>query len=131
MLKKFNIKTETSTMLNITKSVLDAIAESGVSDGICVVSCPHTSAGVTITEQLDSCVVKDVMYALGKMFFQRPEFEHNAGDTPAHLKSIFVGNSVDLIIENGKPLLGMWQGIYFCEFDAPRSRSYFVKIIEG
>ena len=129
MLKNFTISTEKENFYNITGRVRDAVTESGVKSGICVVYCPHTTAGITINENADPDVVHDVLLGLGKAFPDRAEFLHMEGNSAAHLKSSCIGSSVTIIIENGRLLLGTWQGIYFCEFDGPRSRQFYVKVI--
>lgn len=91
--------------------------------------CPHTTAGITINENADPDVVKDMLYGLEKAYPDRKEFQHFEGNSSAHLKATAVGSSVTVIIENGKLLLGTWQGIYFCEFDGPRTRKFYVKIL--
>ena len=129
MLKNFKISTEKENFYNITGRVRDAVTESGVKSGICVVYCPHTTAGITINENADPDVVHDVLLGLSKAFPDRAEFLHMEGNSAAHLKSSCIGSSVTIIIENGRLLLGTWQGIYFCEFDGPRSRQFYVKVI--
>lgn len=109
----------------------DTVAESGVENGVCVVFCPHTTAGITINENADPDVVRDMLLGLDKAFPDRAEFLHAEGNSAAHLKASCVGSSATVIVENGRPLLGTWQGIYFCEFDGPRRRTVYVKILPG
>jgi secondary thiamine-phosphate synthase enzyme len=109
--------------------VNDALSASGVKSGIAVIFCPHTTAGITINENADPDVVRDFLIGMNKAFPDRAEFRHAEGNSHAHLKSSCVGASETVIVENGKLLLGTWQGIYFCEFDGPRTRSFYVKII--
>ena len=116
---------------NITPQVNEAVAKSGAANGIAVVYCPHTTAGITINENADPDVVHDLLIGFSKAFPDRAEFRHSEGNSAAHLKASAVGSSVTVIIEGGRLVLGTWQGIYFCEFDPPRSRKFFVKIIEG
>ena len=123
------LKTSKEGLYDITPAVRDAIKKSGTADGVCVVYCPHTTAGVTINENADPDVVKDVLYGLDKAFPDRAEFRHAEGNSAAHLKASCIGSSVTLIVQNGVPLLGKWQGVYFCEFDGPRERAFHVKII--
>lgn len=104
------------------------IKGSGVTDGICAVYCPHTTAGITINENADPDVVKDMLLGLDKAFPNRSEFRHAEGNSSAHLKASCVGSSVTVIIENGRLVLVTWQGIYFCEFDGPRKRKFYVKV---
>ena len=129
MLYEFKLSTERQNFYNITKSVNQALAKSNVSDGIAVVFCPHTTAGITINENADPDVVRDMLLGLDKAYPDRAEFRHGEGNSSAHLKASAVGSSETLIIENGRLLLGTWQSIYFTEFDGPRSRKFYVKII--
>ncbi len=125
----FTLSTSKENMFNITGMVNDALNASGVKSGIAVVFCPHTTAGITINENADPDVVRDFLIGMDKAFPDRSEFRHSEGNSYAHLKSSCVGASETIIIENGRLLLGTWQGIYFCEFDGPRTRSFYVKII--
>ena len=125
------LRTGKEGLYNITAAVRDAIRQSGVESGLCVVHCPHTTAGITINENADPDVVHDLLFGLAKAFPDRPEFRHGEGNSAAHLKASCVGSSVTLIVENGAPLLGTWQGVYFCEFDGPRERRYHIKVIVG
>lgn len=131
MLNRYSITTDAQNFHNITRQVEQAVRESGVEDGICVVHCPHTTAGLTVNENADPDVASDLLYALDKTFPDRPEFRHMEGNTTAHLKASCMGNSVTLPVERGRLVLGTWQGIYFCEFDGPRSRTFFVKVMQG
>jgi secondary thiamine-phosphate synthase enzyme len=129
MLFKFNLDAPKQNFYNITAQVRDSISKSGITSGIAVVYCPHTTAGITINENADPDVVCDLLFALDKTYPDRPEFRHAEGNSAAHLKASTIGSSVTVIIENGKPLLGTWQGIYFCEFDPPRKRTFYVKVL--
>lgn len=131
MLKTYTLQTEREAFDNITAMARDAVAESGVENGVCVVFCPHTTAGITINENADPDVVRDMLLGLDRAFPDRAEFRHAEGNSAAHLKASCVGSSATVIIENGRPLLGTWQGIYFCEFDGPRRRTVYVKILPG
>ena len=128
---KFSLTTDTIGFYDITDKVKEAIAKSGVKSGICVVYCPHTTAGITINENADEWVAKDVTFALNKVFPRMAEFRHDEGNSDGHVKSSVIGASETLIIDDGKPVLGVWQNVYFTEFDPPRSRTFYVKIIEG
>jgi secondary thiamine-phosphate synthase enzyme len=114
---------------NITPQVREAVTRSGVTDGVAIIFCPHTTAGITINENADPDVIHDLMIGLSKAFPNRQEFRHGEGNSAAHLKASTMGSSVTVIIENGKLLLGMWQEIYFCEFDPPRNRKFYVKVL--
>ena len=129
MLSSHTLKTGKEGCYDITPAVRDAIKKSGVDNGMCAVYCPHTTAGVTINENADPDVVKDLLYGLDKAFPDRTEFRHSEGNSAAHLKASCIGSSVTLIVENGAPILGTWQRAYFCEFDGPRERKYYIKII--
>lgn len=125
----YSLQTETEGFYNITGSVRRALTESQIRDGICVVFCPHTTAGITINENADPDVVKDLLFALKETFPDRAEFCHAEGNSAAHLKASYMGSSATVLVEDGHLVLGTWQGIYFCEFDGPRTRKYFVKFI--
>lgn len=126
---EFTLRTERQNFYNITANVERAVKESGVTDGICTVFCPHTTAGMTINENADPDVVRDLLLALDKTYPNRKEFRHAEGNSSAHLKASAMGSSITVIVEKGKLILGTWQGIYFCEFDGPRIRKYYVKVI--
>lgn len=130
MLKKYSLNTEREGFYNITSYVRQALLESGIENGLAVVYCPHTTAGITINENADPDVVTDLIYALDKTFPDRPQFRHSEGNSAAHLKSSCIGTSVTVIIDDGRLLLGTWQGIYFTEFDGPRSRTFYVKLVK-
>jgi len=129
MFYKYKLSTSHEDFYNITPQVREAITQSGVLDGIAVIYCPHTTAGITINESADSDVVRDLMLGLENAFPDRPEFHYAEGNSAAHLKASAIGSSVTVIINEGKPVLGTWQGIYFCEFDPPRSRKFYIKVI--
>jgi secondary thiamine-phosphate synthase enzyme len=129
MLSEYSLQTQKQNLYNITQQVRDAVNKSGVTDGIAVIYCPHTTAGITINENADPDVVRDLLFALDKTCPDRPEFQHSEGNSAAHLKASVIGSSVTVIVESGKLILGTWQGVYFCEFDPPRSRKYYVKVL--
>lgn len=127
-----SVKTDSHTqMKDITRLIQDEVRKSGVKDGLCVVFTPHTTAAVTINENADPDVVRDLNMELGKIIPWEDGYHHIEGNSAAHLKSSLVGASEYVIIEDGRLLLGTWQGIYFCEYDGPRSRKVIVKIMEG
>ena len=115
--------------VNITPQVRYSVIKSGINDGIAIVYCPHTTAGITINESADPDVVHDLILGLDKVFYDRDEYLHSEGNSHAHLKASCIGSSATVIISGGKLLLGTWQGIYFCEFDPPRNRKFYVKIL--
>lgn len=131
MLFEYTIRTERENFYNVTAKVAEAVGKSGVKDGLCIIYCPHTTAGITINENADPDVVRDLLLGLDEAFPDRAEFRHMEGNSAAHLKSTCVGASKTVIVDEGRLLLGTWQGIYFCEFDGPRSRRFYVKVIDG
>lgn len=128
MLYTYRLQTKKEHFHEITKQVQDAVTESGVEEGTCLVFCPHTTAAVTINENADQDVVHDLLLGLDKAFPDQEKFRHIEGNSPAHLKASCVGASETLVIDQRQLLLGTWQGIYFCEFDGPRNRTFYVKI---
>lgn len=127
--KQFTLKTPKEDFIDITRSVQSFISDNNITRGHCVVYCPHTTAGITVNENADPDVVTDMLYALDITYPDRKEFKHFEGNSNAHLKASYAGVSQTFIIENGQLLLGIWQGIYFTEFDGPRSRKYIVSVI--
>ncbi len=125
------IKTSSyAQMLDITRQIQEVVRESGVQEGICTIFIPHTTAAVTINENADPDVVRDITMELDKIVPWEDGYHHMEGNSAAHLKSSMIGFSQQVIIEDGRLLLGTWQGIYFCEFDGPRMRKAIVKISE-
>lgn len=129
MIYEYSLSTQREELYDITEQTRRAIAASGIADGVCIVYCPHTTAAITINEGYDSDVARDMLYGLGKAFPDRTEFHHSEGNSAAHLKAGVVGASATIIIENSKPVLGTWQAVFFCEFDGPRDRRFYVKIL--
>lgn len=115
-------------MIDITIKVQEAVFKSKILDGICSVFVPHTTAGITINENADPDVVHDILYKLDKIMPQNDNYRHFEGNSAAHLKASIFGFCQQIIVENGKLVLGTWQGIYFCEFDGPRKRNVLIKI---
>jgi secondary thiamine-phosphate synthase enzyme len=115
--------------LEITAGVRDAIAKSGVQDGVAVVYVPHTTAGVTINEAADPSVVEDINMSLTGLIPYHKNYRHNEGNSDAHIKASLMGSSVNVLISKGLPVLGTWQGIFFCEFDGPRTRNVLVQVL--
>jgi secondary thiamine-phosphate synthase enzyme len=118
-------------MLDITSEVRKAIRGAGIDSGLAVLFVPHTTAAVTINENADPDVVRDMLMELNKIVPFDDHYRHAEGNSAAHLKSTLVGASETLLIEKGEPLLGTWQGIYFCEFDGPRHRRLHIRIVAG
>ena len=123
--------TKSDELVNITTMIRQEVRRSEVKDGIAVVFIPHTTAGITINENADPDVVYDMLSILRKSFPESSGYRHMEGNSHAHIKASMMGSSCTIIIENGELKLGTWQGIYFCEFDGPRTRKIFVKIIKG
>ncbi|MDR2140994.1 MAG: secondary thiamine-phosphate synthase enzyme YjbQ [Deltaproteobacteria bacterium] len=115
----------------ITETVRAAVAASQVQSGLVVVFCPHTTAGLTINENADPMVARDLLLGLGRAFPDSPDFNHLEGNSRAHLKASALGSSCQIIIEEGRLALGTWQGLFFGEFDGPRNREYWTKIMGG
>ena len=125
----FTVRTSKHTqMINITAEVRSAVKESGVKDGVCMVFIPHTTAAVTINENADPDVVRDFTMEIDKIVPWEDGYFHMEGNSAAHLKSSMIGFSEQIIVEDGRLILGTWQGIYFMEFDGPRTRKVYVKV---
>lgn len=121
---------ENQKFIDITEQVQEDINNSKTKEGIVVIYCPHTTAGITINENADPDVCKDILYGYEKSFPTNDvNYKHYEGNSHAHMKSSLVGPSQTLIISKGDLILGTWQGVYFCEFDGPRKRKYYVKVI--
>ena len=128
-MEEISVKTDSRIeMLDITSQVKSAISKSGTQEGVCTVYCPHTTAAITINENADPDVTADIMQKLNKMIPPHENYRHLEGNSDAHIKSSIIGNSVQIIVSEGRLQLGTWQGIYFCEFDGPRSRHVWVSI---
>jgi secondary thiamine-phosphate synthase enzyme len=115
-------------MIDITSEVAEAIRKENVSEGIAVVFVPHTTAAVTINENADPDVVRDILAETCKIVPFDDSYEHSEGNSAAHIKSCLVGPSLVLIVSGGRPVLGTWQAVYFCEFDGPRRRKVHVTV---
>jgi len=120
---------EHQVFVEITEKVQKKIVESKAIEGIVLVYCPHTTAGITVNENADPDVLWDMIDALNGNFPVKNNYKHFEGNSHAHIKSSIIGNEKTLIIKDGKLLLGTWQGIYLCEFDGPRKRKIYIKII--
>ncbi|MGD9581133.1 MAG: secondary thiamine-phosphate synthase enzyme YjbQ [Vampirovibrionia bacterium] len=129
-MEKISLKTnQRNVFIDITSQVKAIVSQSNVKDGICVVYCPHTTGGITINESYDPDVQDDLSFAMNKLVPNMKEFKHAEGNSDSHTKTSIIGPSETLIIENGKLMLGRWQGIYFAEFDGPRTREVWIKTI--
>ena len=132
MIRKLTVRTGArSEMIDITEQVRAAVRDSGIRDGICHVFVPHTTAAVTINENADPDVPRDIINALERAVPQNASYRHREGNSPAHVKSSLVGASEIVLIENGLLVLGTWQSIFFCEFDGPRRRTVHLKGLAG
>jgi secondary thiamine-phosphate synthase enzyme len=130
LIHKVDIKTKSRTdFQDITREVGDIIGASGVQSGVCYLYVPHTTAGITVNEHADPSVVEDIAAQLEVMVPQHDKYRHLEGNSPAHIKASLIGDSETLLIEDGKIVLGTWQGIFFCEFDGPRNRKLIIKIV--
>lgn len=127
---KINTKLK-EELIDITDMVLDKVKESGVKSGVMVLFVPHTTAAILINENADPMVRKDVIEYYKRIVPSDYKYFHLEGNADAHIKSTLIGNSLTLIIEDSRVILGSWQGIFFCEFDGPRSRKIYIKIIQG
>lgn len=122
---------ERTQAIDITREVSRLVADSGVGEGICHLYVPHTTAAVTINESADPDVAADILGGLARLAPSDRSYLHSEGNSDAHIKSTLVGVSQSLPVAGGRLLLGTWQGIFFCEFDGPRKRKIFVKVVNG
>ena len=129
-MRQFSVRTSSrSEMVDITGSVATIVSEGKIKSGICCVFAPHTTAGITINENADPDVPKDMLAALSRLIPADSGYRHREGNADAHIKASLMGTSVTVIIEEGRLALGTWQGIFFCEFDGPRARKVFVELV--
>jgi len=129
-MKQFSVTTGSrSAMIDITAHVREIVRESGVQRGICYVFVPHTTAAVTINENADPDVPRDILMELDKVIPLSDHYRHREGNSAAHIKSSLVGASETVFVENGSLILGTWQSLFFCEFDGPRTRRVSVRIV--
>ncbi len=125
---EFQVKTtEKNEMVNVTRLVVRFIQDEKIEDGFVHAFVPHTTAGITINENADPDVVRDILFGLDKISPNLREFQHAEGNSDAHIKSSLIGVSLTIPVEGQMPVLGTWQGIYFCEFDGPRTRRLILK----
>jgi secondary thiamine-phosphate synthase enzyme len=119
-------------IVDITGRIEALVKKSSIQSGICIIYVPHTTAAVSINENADPDVKRDVLAKLEELIPQKESYyQHGEGNSDSHLKTILSGPSVTMLVEDGALVLGRWQGVYFCEFDGPRRREYFVKVMEG
>ncbi len=129
-MKTIAVKTKAQTeMIDITAEVQGAIKASKFKNGLCMLYVPHTTAAITINESADPSVRKDILMVLNQMVPWQADYRHMEGNSPAHVKSSLMGAAEIVAVENGRLVLGTWQGIFFCEFDGPRTRKLNIKFV--
>ena len=127
---EISVNTSSHTQfIDITSKVSEVLQKSGIKDGICTVFTPHTTAGITINENADPDVPRDIIKEMGKVIPLNDGYDHIEGNSAAHIKSSLFGCSETVIVRNGSLMLGTWQSVFFCEFDGPRNRKVWVEII--
>jgi len=131
MIKQLRVKTTARTeLVDITQGVQRLVAESGIRSGICHVYVPHTTSGITINENSDQNVGRDILKELNKVIPFDDDYGHSEGNSAAHIKSSIIGVSKAVIVDEGRLALGAWQAVFFCEFDGPRDRRVMVKVMK-
>ena len=129
---EITVRTESHCQfVNLDHEVQRVVSESGVKDGVCTVFVPHTTAGITINENADPDVVRDITNTLDKLVPWRGPYAHTEGNAAAHVKASMMGFSQSVLIRDGRLALGTWQSLYFCEFDGPRTRKVWVQLTPG
>ncbi|MCL5772423.1 MAG: secondary thiamine-phosphate synthase enzyme YjbQ [Actinobacteria bacterium] len=127
-----NIRTfQRIDFIDITNEIEKKVKESGIMEGICYLFVPHTTAGLTINENADPAVINDIRLKVNNLIPYKDTYTHGEGNSDAHIKSSIFGVSLNLIISRSRLVLGTWQGVYFCEFDGPRNRNLYIKILAG
>ncbi len=130
MLQTLTVRTGSHTeLLDITRQIQEAVRESGVQEGFCHLFVPHTTAAVTINENADPSVKADILMVMNQVISDREAYGHLEGNSPAHIKSSLFGPQLTLLVSGGRLVLGTWQGVYFCEFDGPRTRRLHLKVV--
>ena len=128
--REIQVKTKArNELIDITPQVEKVVEESGIAEGICVIVVPHTTAGVTINENADPSVKADIITKLDKLVPAGDRYLHLEGNADAHIKAALVGSSESLLVRGGRIALGTWQGVFFCEFDGPRKRQVWVRVL--
>jgi secondary thiamine-phosphate synthase enzyme len=131
MIRQLRVQTKSRTeLVDITQGVQRLVAESGIRSGVCYVYVPHTTSGITVNENTDPNVGRDILKELNKVIPFDDQYSHNEGNSAAHIKSTLVGISKAVMVEEGRLALGTWQAIFYCEFDGPRDRRVFVKVMK-
>ena len=127
--EELRVKTpKREVLINITSDINKIVRNSKIKEGVCRIFVPHTTAGITINENADPAVMKDIINYLNKLIPQTAGFSHMEGNSDAHIKSSLTGPSLDVIIHNGRLMLGTWQGIFLCEYDGSRNRKVYVQV---
>jgi secondary thiamine-phosphate synthase enzyme len=128
--REIEIRTKArNELVDITPQVAKVVQEAGIAEGICVVVVPHTTAGVTVNENADPSVKADLIVKLGELIPAGDRYRHQEGNADAHIKAALVGTSESLLVQGGTLALGTWQGVFFCEFDGPRTRQVWVRVM--
>jgi len=128
-MERISVKTSSRVeLIDISDRVQTIVSKSKVRDGVCFIFCPHTTAGLTINENADASVRRDIVNALNKLVPANAGYSHSEGNADSHIKSSLFGSSLTVFVTDGQLAFGSWQGIYFCESDGPRSREVWVKI---
>lgn len=132
MIHTLSVTTNRRTeFLDLTSRIQTLVGQSGVDEGVCHLFVAHTTAGLTINENADPSVQEDILMVLNKIISDRESYRHREGNSPAHIKASLMGPHLTVLVQASRLLLGTWQGIYLCEFDGPRTRKVFVKIMAG
>jgi secondary thiamine-phosphate synthase enzyme len=132
MIHTLSVRTARRTeMVDITGQIQELVRDSGVEEGVCHIFEAHTTAGLTINENADPSVQSDILMVLNKIISDKEAYRHLEGNSPAHLKASLMGPQLTVLVTNGRLLLGTWQGIFLCEFDGPRTRKVYIKIMAG
>ncbi len=132
MIRTLSVKTrKRNELLDITDEVIKTVTESGVQNGLCHIFVPHTTAAVTINEKADPDVARDIETALERLVPPNDGYRHAEGNSDAHVKSTLVGVNEFVMVKEGNPVLGIWQAVFFCEFDGPRSRNCHIRVTGG
>jgi len=131
MIRQLRVKTKSRTeLVDITQGVQRLVAESGIRSGVCYVYVPHTTAAITVNENSDPNVGRDILKELNKIIPFDDDYGHTEGNSAAHVKSSIIGVSQSVLVEEGRLALGTWQALFFCEFDGPRDRRVMVKVMK-
>ncbi len=129
-MKTITVKTHSQTeMLDITREIQSLLQAEKFQNGICMLYVPHTTAAITINESADPSVRRDILMVLNQMVPWKADYRHMEGNSPAHVKTALMGSSEFIAVESGRMILGTWQGIFYCEFDGPRTRKLHVKLM--